>query len=445
MRVYLSAEIAAGTAFRLGPDPADHLDAGNVLADASFTGRAAPISNLWVDLSCDLMDLTISLGSSAGAGILSKAEAGTLTATLLDVDGRYDPLNPDTPFALGGRTRLTPGVRVCAWAEVIFDPTAASPSIRSYPLFSGTADRWSQAWTNVGSERAANLIATDPTKLLSRSDKPALPSPIGAGDTPLTRLGRIIANAGWAGTVQGFGNTVATLAATTLAQSAWELVNRTSDDELGFVYFIPQLTAAATDGVMAIVAREVWNQRPAPTMTIGCGAGNYDIAVETVPASFDEQLHNAVYAARAGGTQQTAKVQSSIDKYWEQSLQRTDLGLADDAQVALWAQTIVALYAYPQTSIDRITLRPDVHPQPWDAWQRVLGKGLVTGLVRVLWEAAGYTVDTSARVVGWTQRITPDEWTTEWRTVSSAVSSAAYTFHLGPHAQDVLDAGFVLA
>ena len=40
-------------------------------------------------------------------------------------------------------------------------------------------------------------------------------------------------------------------------------------------------------------------------------------------------------------------------------------------------------------------------------------------------------------------RISPDEWTVEWRTVNALVSTTAYTFTLGPDAQYLLDAGYV--
>jgi hypothetical protein len=451
VRIYLQAQVAAGTPFVMGPDAADRLNAGNVMwqvdtLELEGAPRAgAPASGLWVDLSCDLIDMEISLGSSAGAGILSKSEAAVLSASLYDPDGRYDPLNPETPFALAGRTRLTPGVPVCCWAEVINNPNLATPGVLRYPLFTGTADRWMQAWTNEPSDRVAQLLASDSTKIFTRFDLPALPAPVGQGDTVLTRLGRITANYGWTGTVQSFGNCVATLQSTTLAQSAWELVNRVADDELGFLYFLPALTTASGPQVLAIVAREVWNQRPAPSITIGCGAGMYDIATDVQPASFDEQLRNAVYAARTGGTQQVVLSSASIARYWQQSLDRSDLGLADDAQVGAWANALVQLGAYPQTGIDQLTLRPDVAAKPWDAWELVLGKALITGLIRVLWNRAGYTVDTQARLVGWTHRISADEWSVEWRTVNASVSSSAGTLHMGPHAQDQLDAGLVMA
>jgi hypothetical protein len=441
IRVYLQAQIAAGQRFAMGAAATDRLDAGNTMSDAA--GRAAPTSLLWVDLTCDLTDLEISLGSSAGEGILSKPDAGTLVAKLYDPEGKYDPYNPDTPYALGNRTRLTPGVPVRAWCEVITSVAVAKPPVTVLPLFTGTADRWQHNWTAEPSERAATLTATDWTKQFARFDRAALDTPVGQGDTVTQRLQRIVDYFGWAGFVQTFGASTVTLQSTGLAQSAWEMVQRAATDELGFVYFQPLPPTVAAPGQLQVDLRSMWSSLPAPLFTIGCGPGNYDIATEVIPASFDEQITNAAYVARAGGTQQVAKSGTSIAKFWEQSVNRSDLGLADDAQVAQWALSLVTLYAYPQLSLDKITLQPAVHPQPWQAWLQVAQMALIYRTVRVLWEAGGYTADTTVRLVGWTHKITATEWTVEWRTVAGMVTST-YTFTAGPAAQDLLDAGYTL-
>jgi hypothetical protein len=443
VRLYVQAQIASGTPFTIGKAPHDHLDAGNVLGGAHLE-RATTPATLWVDLTCDLVDLELALGSSSGAGILSKSEAGTLVATFYDPTGKLDPLNPETIYALSGRTRLVPGVPVRAWAEVIVDPTVASPTVATFPLFTGTADRWSSPWKREPTERLAKLTATDPTKTWARADRPALPAPIGAGDTPAQRLRRIADNFAWLGSIATVGATAVTLQASALAQAAWEMAGRVASDELGFAYFAPQPPSVATPGVLTLVAREVWAQRPAPAVGIGCGPGLHDIATDVEPAAFDTQLRNAAYAARTGGTQQVAKVPSSVAKFWEQSIDRSDLGVETDPQAAQWAAAIVTLMAYPQASIDRATLRPAVDPAPWAAWQAVLGVPLITALVRVLWEQGGYTVDTEARLVGWTHKVTPTAWDVQWRTISASVSAARVSFHMGPHHQDVLDAGYVM-
>jgi hypothetical protein len=455
VRFWLLAEIAAGLPFTVGQHSNDRLNAGNVLGDAStvaLDSRALPVTDgLWVDLSCDAVDVQIRGGAGTAAGVLSNAEASTLEVELYDPTGKYDPLNPSTPFALGGQTRLVPGVRVVAFAEVVTDPAATPPTIRQYPLFVGTADRWSEAWDREPADRRGKMQATDFTKNLVKMDRDEQP-PVGAGDTVLTRMNRIATYFGFNPPTQ-FGNPTVprTLQATTLAQSAWEMLNRTVDDELGFLWIRPAFPVAGVVGNgIVYYTRDIWTSSPDPNLSLGCGgAGFYDIVTDAEPMAFDKTLINTVHAARAGGTTQNAANASSVRKWGEQSLQRTDLGLADDAQVAQWATDLVVVSAYPRNAIDRVVLRPDVAGAPWACWNDILLRAgnFVGGVTRVVYENDNfdYVVDVNVRKVGETHRITANEWEVEWRTVAADLAASTSTFHLGAHALDRLNAGNVLA
>lgn len=461
IRFFLQAQIAPGAAFVMGESSTDQLNKGNVLSQPgglpvdARTGGAQQ-SGLWVDLTCDLVDCEITLGSSSQAGILSKVEAGTLTATLYDPYGVYDPLNPSSPYSLNRQTRLVPGVPMRAFCEVIFDNAgiASANSVTRVPLFTGTADSWREDWTTDPSDRFAKVVATDTVKNFTRMDKPEA-SPQGANENVANRLTRIVNYYGWTGTVaQGLPYTSSgqVLQATTLAQSAWELVNRTLDDELGFVYFIPTPPTLPYDPQLRWYNRDVWDYAGGPKIVIGCGetgtgsatSDTYDIATDVQPASFDELLLNSVYAARSGGTQQAVQNAASVDHYGESSLQRTDLGLNTDAQVATWAQLLVDRQSYPQTSLDHVELMPATAVKPWRAWAAVLSVQLPTSVMRVRWDRLDYVADVTFRPVGWKHSITADEWRVEWQTVTVSTVPAAGLFHVGQHAQDALDNGYMM-
>lgn len=462
VRLVVQAQIAAGSAFKLGQSGTDRLNSGNVLSQAGglplgdVEAQAQP-SGLWVDLTCDLTDLEITLGaSSSSAGMLTKAEAGTFTGTLYDPTGKYDPLNPSGPYALSGATRLVPGVPVQAFAEVIRDPRAATVQVTRIPLFTGTADRWEESWVQWEGERFAKLVATDETKRWVKYDKPEQPAQ-GAGDSTLTRLNRIKNLFSWPGSISQWGLSSVTLQSTTLAQSAWEMANRTADDELGYVFFIPSPPSATWTPSMILVSRETWNLRSPPSMHIGCAPEGttdtyYDIAVDAQPAAFDALLHNTVNASRTGGALQSVSNAASVKRYGEQTMQRTDLGLADDAQVATWAQALVNAGSFPQTVLDHITLQPAVATPdaartvgPWTAFVSVLQKAPVQSVVHVLWAGAGYDADLECRIVGMQNKITAEAWEVTWQTLPATVIPTTLSFHVGPHEQDRLDAGFLLA
>jgi hypothetical protein len=440
--LFVRAAISAGNTMHAGPHVYDRLDAGNVLGGGDPVGRDGG-AQLWVDISRDVLDVELAGGASSAQGIFSKPDAATVTVTLADPDGDYDPLNPDSPYAYGNRSRLVPGIPVEVFAEVIADPAAATPTVTTHYLFTGTADSWGEEWTPRPNRRHAVLIASDATKTWTRYDRPEQP-PEGEGDTVAQRVTRLVDYYGWLGTVEHGAGTV-TLQATTLASAGWELLNRTLDDELGTVYFTPA-------GALRWLGRATWDRDPDPVATFGCDsidADAFDVLVDASPSSVDTQLRNSIYAARSGGTTQTAVSESSVAKYGPYEYKRTDLGLATDAQAAEWATHVLQLYAWPQITLDDVTMRPALAPQSWECWAVVLGIEWVADAVRVLWAPPDFpdrVVDVLARVVGTVHNVTRTEWETEWVLVNAdPIGLAGVVMHAGPHAQDRLDAGFVLA
>ena len=431
VRLFVSAAIGSGLGWHMGPHQYDRLSAGNVMGHVSTSGP------LWVDITCDVLDVTLQGGVDNAEGIFSKPDAATCEVTIADPDHIYDPLSPAGVFTYGGKSRLVPGTPVRVVAEVVDPATAA---ITSCPMFMGTADSWEQDWTPTPSARQTKLIASDVTKQFARMDRAEQPSQ-GGGETVQQRVQRIVDYFGWTGTViHPTGGGTRTLAATTLAQSAWELLQRTLDDELGFVYF-------STSGELRWLKREAWQTIGAPYVTLGCDVG-YDVLVDTTPTALDRQMRNGVYAARTGGTSQQAFSQASIDKYGHYDYNRTDLGLNDDTQVATWATFVVQLYAFPQVTLADVTMQPRLAAQPWACWRDVLTAKPVTDIVRVHWappDHPTHIIDTTNRIVGTHHAITRGAWEITWQLIAANVSqSAGAVFHMGPHAQDRLDSGYVL-
>lgn len=442
LKLFVQAGIAPGQPFAMGPHPRDRLDVGNVLGGGVVEPPPEgqqPGDRLWVDLSCDVTDVVLQCGSSAPDGIFSRADASTVTVTLADPNGKYDPLNADSPFAYGGRSRLTPGVPVRMFVELV-DGDAGTVS--THMLFTGTADRWSEEWVPRPSRRRAVLAATDVVKSFVKMTQPDV-APVGAGDTVQQRLQRIATHFAWSGVIVGPASSTVTLAATVHPRSAWEQVNDTLDNELGYVYFTP-------DGAMRWLNRSTWMSKPAPKLWLGCEDGAYDVLLDASPSAQDMQLKNDVHAANEGGTVHTSTSVSSVERYGWYSFSRTDLGLQTDGQVGTWAQDVVTLYAYPQLVLEDVTYRPAiVNGDSWKLWRDYFSVELVADLVRITWQPpdldAGHRVDTQSRVVGYTHAISRHTWETKLELVdASAMQFAGVTFTMGPHSRDRLDAGFVL-
>ena len=444
VRLWIRAALQPGRTFHMGAHPDDRLDAGNVMGggSTSLAGRAAAGEHLWIDLACDTIDAEISGGASGSAGIFTKADAATITVTLADPEGIYDPLNGDSPYAYGGHSRLVPGTPVEAFAEVV---NGDDGSWERYYIFVGTADSWGEDWTPNPAQRQCKLVATDITKNFVRLNRPEQPA-VGAGDTVQERIHRIVQFFGWDGTIiDPVGGSLVTLQATTLAQGAWELLNRATDDEIGYVYF-------TNEGALRWINRQAWSLVSDPVITLSCpyitAHPGSDVLTDVSPSTLDLQMRNTVYASRAGGTIQTALSQSSINKYGAYEYKRTDLGLNDDAQVADWAEYTVVLYAYPQVSLADATMRPAIDERSWEVWAAALGLELVTDLVRIVWappDRPTEITDAVSRVVGYTHRITRGAWEVQWQLVAaSSLQNSGSVFTMGSHAQDRLDSGYVL-
>ena len=419
VRVYLRAAIGTGYVLEVGPpDTQDRLDAGNVLG---FELDTEPDEPFWIDLSSRCTGITVTGGCTSPNGILSQADAATLNAEIWDPEANLDPLNPDSVWTLGDLTRLVPGVPIECFAEVV-NPTTTS--IYQSFLFTGTADKWGETWRMDGRQRLATLQATDATKLFNKMNHPEQPA-VGAGDTTTTRMARIVGEFGWDGVIVNPPNPPAAtnLQATTLAKSAWEMLKRAADDELGMVF----VTRA---GALRWTSRYDWFDTATTGAVVNLGLLSdvpfgFDIVTSAEPASFDQLLINSVYAANTGGLSQHKESTSSVDTFGEQSVNRTDLGMASDPDAAAWALALVQLYSYPQVSLSKITLRPvAAEPFSYAAYRQVLAAGLITSIVHVAWHPsdAARVVDVYSRIVGYTYTISPSGFDVEWRLADANLS-----------------------
>jgi hypothetical protein len=438
VRLWVRAALAAGNPWALGPAANDRLDDGNVLSGATPLPRSSA-GALWVDLSCDALDVQLAAGASSVAGIFTKPDAATCVVNLADPTRQYDPLNASSPWALGGHSRLVPATPVEVFAEVV---DAATGSVTREWLFTGSADSWGEDWTPNPRDRVANLVATGETKPFVNMNRPETVPPVGDGDTVAQRVNRIVAEAGWLGDVEHGVGTV-TLGPTALDSDGWELLNRTMDDELGFVYF----TGA---GALRWIGRATWFELGDPVLELGCGDGLYDVLVDASPSAIEYQLRNAVYAARTDGAVAAAISTASIERYGRYDYSQTDLGVRDDAQAAEWARVVLRLYAYPQISLADVTMRPALAADSGALWAELLAVQFVSDLVRIVWQPPDQPdakpIDALERVVGVVHTITRSLWEVQLELVdANALAYAGVVFTLGPHMQDRLDAGFVVA
>jgi hypothetical protein len=423
IQVYVWVAIAAGSTFKWGQSATDNLDAGNVWG-GGVVSPAPPAGRLWVDVSCDVRKIETHLGGNRSDGALSRAEASTCSLTLADPERIYDPLNPDSPWHYSGRSRLSPGTPVWVWAEVLDTPT----TVTTWRMFTGSVDSWQEDWALHKGDREAQVVASDATKTLVNMDWGEQASQ-GAGESVDARISRILTQYSYTGATN-LDSSAITLQATTLAQSAWELVGRATEDELGFVW-LDRL------GVLQFRNRDTWKSVPDPVFTVGCPSG-YDLVLGADVTSAAD-VNNAIYASNTGGTQQVARSEASISAYGLQTYKRTDLGMQTDPQAGAWATFLLQLQGYPRAQVQGVTLKPSFDPRIWPA---LLGLSLIQDRVEVQWQPPGEPlIDGVGRVLSVGHHISRDSWEVDLGLTLGDLF--ARIFHWGPHPNDRLNVGNV--
>ena len=431
IRLYVWAAILTGTTFKWGQSASDNLDAGYVWGKET-TAKDVPVQagRLWVDLSCDVIGLETSIGGSRADGAIAHTEAGTCTVRLTDPTRKFDPTNPDSPFRYLGDSRLAPGTPLIVFAEH-WD----GDDITQYRIFTGTVDSWDEPWELRPEKREAEVQCSDAIKDLVKRDYGATTA-VGAGDTVDVRINRILTYYSWTG-LKVLDASTNTLQATTMAQSAWELIGRATGDELGYTHL-------DYEGTLRFKSRTIWDTNPDPVLTIGCGPEAPDAydgmtAAQGIAATLN--VTNAVYASVTGGTIQQAKNQTSIDRYGVMSYKRTDLGLQNDSQAGAWASFLVSLQSWPKPQLDSVTLLPAFVP---DIWPALLSLRLIADRVRVLWTPpdTATTTEVTGRALRVSHSITRQRWETDIGLVLATIITGS-GLHWGVHANDRFNMGFV--
>jgi hypothetical protein len=424
IRLYVWAGILAGSTMKWGTSPTDRLDSGNVWSSGGVARLAppAPTGRLWIDVSCDVRTVETSIGGTRATGAIAQSEAGTCTITLADPDRVYDPTNPTSPYQYGGQTRLSPGANLVVFAEY-WDGTGIS----QYRLFTGTVDTWGEEWELRPGQRQATIVASDAVKDLVNRDYGQQPA-VGAGETVDARINRILTYYSWTGP-KHLDVSVITEQATTLAQSAWELIGRATEDELGFSY-IDQT------GTLQFRNRGTWATTPDPVLVIGCDAVDMMTGAVNRAASLD--ITNAAYGSPTGGVTQVARNETSIARYELRSYKRTDLGLQTNAQALEWAQYLVTLRANPRPQLDSVTVIPAFDPT---VWPDLLGLELVTDRVMVTWTTPDMAEPTevTGRVLAIGHTISHARWETNLSLIFAEFILSV--MHWGVHPKDKLTVG----
>jgi hypothetical protein len=444
VKLFVQLALEQGATWTLGPHPFSRFDAGNCLDRATNIGpdpSGVTTTRVWTDVSCEVLDLDIASGATASDGVFARAEASTAVIVLADPQRRYDPLNPDSPFMRSTRSRLLAGTPVFIWAETLQPPA----TVGRHVLFSGRVESWREPQTPHVQNRRATLTCVDGITELAHRRRSVFDT-VGAGEPVHERLARILEVFDGPRLI-GYDPldpeivSEVHLQETELAGTAWELIGKAVDAEIGFAYLAPYnavdpLDVFTEQGIMGLrfLPRSAWSDPDAPVVEVPCA-----MVIDATADSLGRQLRNVVIGARSSSSGEiTARSGSSIDRYGEIGYRNTDLGLVDNDEVNVWVNYVLAMFAFPRPALSDLILRPKAVPYSW--WW-VLRESVYFASSRMLieWTPPGTTTvyAVSARVTGAHHAISRQGWEVRWQLGAAEMMGRIWT--LGPDPHDRFD------
>lgn len=361
------------------------------------TGTLAPDS-LWLDISSYARSFSVSRGRNRAT---ETYKPGTMTVSLKNTDGRFDPENLSSPYVSAGATQLKPMVRVrlrALWGGVY------------YPLFQGFADAWTCVYPAERKAAECILDCTDAFKVLGKFQAAAASSATGASELTGARVGRVLTAAGWPTSDRNIETGVVTCQATTLAQNALTELQNVADSEGGDLY-------VSSDGKVTFrqkyarlnasrsTTTQVTFSDDAATVAAGSAVGYTNI----VRAGDGDLIRNSVTRANVGGSAQTVTNSTSVSAYLSASDNKTDLVGETDTQALQVAQWISYLFAQWEQRVDSVDVSPASAPSV--AWPLMLGLELLDRVSVVRTPPGVSTITSKCFVQGIDWQGDPSNWT----------------------------------
>lgn len=406
----------------------DNLTGAFVLDDSRLGGPdmllwSDDAPGAWVNIVCDVTRAFYRRGATRLQGILTQAEAGTATITLSDTRHAFDPLaNPDVLH------KGTP-LRLRAWGT---DPAGA---LWEAVLFTGELDEIAVQYLKEDAP-VVTLTAVDLVGPLVAWESEGRPDPgVGAGDNLRRRVDRVLAEVG-RGTVSPDSDAafVATLAPSTLARP-WQDLTVAVEAELGRLW---------VDVANRLVLRSRGSELAGPVRgTLSDVHGEAPLGVHccvrdaTVVYGVESMANRAIAARRiprdpaVPSPPQSALVRRDDElsqaRHGVGVVDRRDLELSNDAQLAPWAEAVVVDHSLPELRVDSVTPAPS--PDDLDsalaAWPAVLRTDLGDRWLFHYHPTVGPTVERAVGVLGIEVEATPEEWAVHWTTAAAPAPGMA--------------------
>lgn len=384
--------------FSTGPSFAQAmiLDAGilgtNVLADA-----AAVI----VDVSDRINSIETNRGRTA---LSDQFQTGSLTLRIVDQLGEFNPQNMSSPYA--GLLDPMKKVQITATYQGV-----------TYPIFSGFITSYLTTYPREASEDVAitTIQAVDAFRLAQLAQISTVTG-AAAGNLSGTRVNQILDQISWPATMRDIDPGLTTLQADPgTNRTALAALTTVSDSEYGALYI-------DATGSFVFQDRSVTAGSIGGAVTTFADDGSGILYANANWILNDVLIFNKATITRAGGTEQVALNQASIDKYFLHSYFLNNLLMQTDAVALDYARSYVASRAETSIRCDAITL---------DLYTPDYTTGVIAALdleffdpIKVITtQPGGSTIEKTLQIFGTRNSITPNSWKTTFTTLEPVIDA----------------------
>lgn len=345
--------------------------AGSFILDDPVNGRLGTgevaDATTYTDITSYLRVVSVNRPATRVQGPLLTYQGATASGVLKNGDGRFDPANTGGPYVVGGVSSIR--AMIPLRFRAVFGGT-------EYGLFAGFADSWQDDGTNYANRYAeVTVSASDGMKILGGVTLAPLDTPAGDGEQSGARIGRILDAAGWFTDHRKISAGDSPVQGTTLGDTALNLLQLTSDSEIGELYI---------DGTGSLVFRNrnavlsedrsntvqaVFGDAPGTVQT----AGTELAYTQPGRANDDTTLANDIQVTVAGGTMQEAQDATSIGTYlFPRTWTQDGILLQADSDALNYAKWVLHISSTAEDRFDTLVISP--MRDPANLFPQVLGR-----------------------------------------------------------------------
>lgn len=361
----------------------------------------------WVDVTCDARSIVLDRGRSS---YLDAARAATAALDFADFDGRFSPWNPASYWLQASPYATDVPIRVTV-------ADAANGLV--YRRFTGSTDAITDTWPEQSGWRdaIASVSATDGFKLLARHEGLARP-PVGANERSGARIGRLAADAAWAGPSRLDAGTIA-LQQTDLAGVTLDLMRAVGVAEWGWLY-------VDVDGALVFRQRDAVSTDPRMVnvqWTFGDLDGDGVCYNDLALVTDETDVYNVATVTPVGFGPGTATDADSVAWFGPRTWTLDQSPHVSTGDATSLAQIVVLEQAASTRRVESVTF--DALESP-DAMAAALGVQ-INDRIRVIRRAAGVSIDTELLVQGIHEELTaggsrrPASWSVTLATADALV------------------------